>query len=801
MPAMTAILSSNDPESRADQDVTRHQRLQVALRGGVQGVGMRPFVYRLATELQLAGWVRNDPQGAVLEIEGPLPALHQFLTRLQTELPPRATLHSVTVHTLAAVGATAFVIQPSTTHGSTTALVLPDLSPCAACLHDLFDSRNRRAGYAFTNCTQCGPRFSIVEALPYDRSRTTMRLFPLCPACQAEYNDMSDRRFHAQPNACPACGPTLRLLSPDGQCLAIGAASLNRAAAALRCGHIVAVQGVGGFHLLADARNAATIARLRARKARPDKALALMVGTLEDVRALCVLPSAVEPYLTAPETPIVLLRRQPAVPIADNVAPDNPTLGVMLPSTPLHHMLMRALGFPVVATSGNLHDEPICTDENDALQRLGDVADVFLVHNRPIARHVDDSVAWFVLDELRLLRRARGHAPLPIRLPRPLPTILAVGSHLKNTIALSLGQHVFLSQHIGNLDTPQALVAFAQVIADFLRLYEAVPVAIAHDMHPDYRSTQWAQQYATQRALPLIPVQHHHAHFAACLAEHGETAPTLGLTWDGTGYGPDGTLWGGEFLFGTAAAVTRLAHLHPFRLPGGAAAVREPRRVALALLWEIYGEAGLAQHDLAPVKACSPTERRLFVQILARGIHTPVTTSAGRLFDGIAALLGGPQRVSFEGQAAMYLEFLADPQITEAYPLAMTPAPQGTGPFVVDWRPMVLEMLHDIRHAVTPCRIAARFHNTMVEIAAAVVQTVEASRVALTGGCFQNRWLIERITHRLRSLGCTVLLHRQVPPNDGGISLGQVAVAAAQLVGEGASPREETSCALAYRGK
>jgi len=475
----------------------------------------------------------------------------------------------------------------------------------------------------------------------------------------------------------------------------------------------------------------------------------------------------------------------------------------MLPYTPLHHLLLREVDFPVVATSGNLSDEPICTDENEALERLGHIADFFLIHNRPIARHVDDSVMTIMLGEPRFLRRARGYAPLPILLARDIPTILAVGAHLKNTIALSVRNQVFISQHIGDLETPEAMNAFERVIADFLKLYEATPVAIAHDLHPDYLSTRWAREQVSgfkfqvansQSAtlnLKLEAVQHHHAHLAACLAEN-HAARALGVTWDGTGYGADGTIWGGEFLLGDAKDFARVAHLRPFRLPGGEVAVKEPRRVALALLWELYGDAALERDDLAPIRAFTRAERRTLAQMLARGINAPVTTSAGRLFDGVAALIGLHQRVSFEGQAAMALEYAADAAVMDAYPLFLDRRPATDdgrhasvighqSPVVLDWRPLIEAVLGDLSHGVERGIIAARFHNALVQAIVAVAQAIGEENVALSGGCFQNRWLTERAATRLVHAGFRLLLHRHVPPNDGCVSLGQVVVAAARV--------------------
>ncbi len=807
------------------------QRLRVEIHGAVQGVGFRPFVYRLATEMGLTGWVINDTQGVFIEVEGSEAALQRFLERLPAEAPPRALVQTLSAAWLEAAGFERFEIRHSDSSGTKTVLVLPDIATCPDCLAEVLDPANRRYRYPFTNCTNCGPRFSIIEALPYDRPNTTMRRFTLCPDCHTEYTEPLDRRFHAQPNACPTCGPQLAYWVTDSEhdgtkdegrrtkVATRGDAALRAAAAALAAGQVVAVKGLGGFHLMVDARNGEAVAGLRARKPRRDKPFAVMARDLDQARRLCEVPPAAEALLTSAEAPIVLLRRRPGTPdvhgaISHEVAPGNPNLGVMLPYTPLHHLLLAEVGFPVVATSGNLTDEPICTDEAEAVQRLGHIADAFLVHDRPIARHVDDSVAWIVAGAPRLLRRARGYAPLPVLLNEEMPTILAVGAHLKNTVALSVGRQVFISQHIGDLETPEAMAAFERVIADFLRLYEAAPAAIAHDLHPDYLSTKWAQQFVSdegRRTGPssLVPVQHHHAHLAACLAENGISGPALGVTWDGTGYGADGTVWGGEFLLGDAAGYTRFAHLRPFRLPGGDAAVHEPRRVALALLWELYGDACLEMDELAPIRSLRQAERRVMARMLAKDVHAPVTTSAGRLFDGVAALIGLHQVVSFEGQAAMALEFAASATAVAAgseqgaYPIdlvkaphgVLDPRPEGVGglagagspavlppqPLILDWSPLVESVLADLRRGVPQGIIAARFHQALVEAIVSVSQAAAQPKVALTGGCFQNRLLVERAAERLERAGFEVLLHRQVPPNDGGISLGQVAVAAARL--------------------
>ncbi|MCO6450807.1 MAG: carbamoyltransferase HypF [Caldilineales bacterium] len=799
--------------------IESRQRLRVELHGAVQGVGFRPFVYRLAVGMGLAGWVINDSRGVEIEIEGTTPDLLRFLDRLDAEKPPIAFIHNQQTQWLEPTGQTEFEIRRSQEQGGKTVLILPDLATCPECLSEVFAEDDRRYRYPFTNCTNCGPRFSIIRALPYDRPHTSMRGFVMCPQCQAEYENPSDRRFHAQPNACPVCGPNLSSFQSSGgsdqysgsrgqsagtrlaPCTSHPAALLE-AAAVLRAGQIVAVKGLGGFHLMCDAGNAEAIARLRARKPRPHKPLAIMARDLAQARTLVEIPDPAAALLQSVQSPIVLLPRLADAPVAANVAPDNAYLGVMLPYTPLHHLLLAELDFPVVATSGNLSDEPICTDEVEAAERLGHIADLYLVHNRPIERHVDDSIAWVIDGAPRLLRRARGYAPLPISLPRPVPAILAVGAHLKNTVALSIDDQVFISQHIGDLETAEAMQAFERVIADFLRLYESQPVAVAHDMHPDYLSTKWAHDTEVRGPKsevsaylrspisdlrPLVPVQHHHAHLASVLAENQIESRALGVIWDGTGYGPDGTIWGGEFLLGDASSYERVAHLRPFRLPGGDAAVHEPRRVALSLLWELLGAEALERDDLAPLRAFSPAERRLLGQMLEKGVNAPLTTSMGRLFDGVAALLGLHQTVSFEGQAAMALEFAADPEISDAYPVNLETDDQRLEnssrkqSLIIDHQSLISAILADLDRLTPIPTVAARFHNTLVESIVAVAEHVGEPRVALSGGVWQNRRLTEHAVKRLRNSGFEVILHRQVPPNDGGISLGQIAVAAAQL--------------------
>jgi len=668
--ALKKTVAHECPGVRNPAEREQTARLRVVVHGAVQGVGFRPFVYRLATELGLTGWVSNAAQGVFIEAEGPSSVLRGFLRRLEAEKPPRSFIQSLESSFLDPVGYAAFEVRPSEESGEKTALVLPDIATCPDCLREILDPADRRHLYPFTNCTNCGPRFTIVEALPYDRARTTMKKFAMCDRCRAEYEDPRDRRFHAQPNACPACGPHLEWWDGRGNVAASRHEALLATADAVRGGAIVAVKGLGGFHLVADARNDDAVQRLRRRKAREEKPFALMYPTLDLAKSHCRVSEMEERLLLSPEAPIVLLRRRTlgeggaCVP-APSVAPGNPYLGIMLPYTPLHHVLMRELGFPVVATSGNRADEPICTDEREALERLGGIADFFLVHNRPILRHADDSIARIVLDREMVLRRARGYAPLPVPVRNPLPRVLAVGGHLKNTVAISVGRNVFISQHVGDLETEAALAAFHDVIDSFRRLYGFDPEAVACDSHPAYLSTQFAEK----AGLPVVRVQHHYAHVLACMAENEIEGSVLGVSWDGTGHGLDDTIWGGEFLRITENSFRRAAHLRTFRLPGGEKAVQEPRRTALGLLYEMLGGSAFERTDLAPLRAFSAEELRVLRRMLENGINAPLTSSAGRLFDAVSSLIGLRQVTRFEGQSAMALEFaLEETSTDEEYP-------------------------------------------------------------------------------------------------------------------------------------
>jgi hydrogenase maturation protein HypF len=769
-----------DRELISHPPVSSKVRLKVAVRGAVQGVGFRPFVFRLAEELNLTGWVSNSPQGVLLEVEGAQLALEKFLLRLESEKPPRSSIQSLESSWLDAVGHQKFEIRESDTSGGKSAIVLPDIATCPDCLREIYESANRRFRYPFTNCTHCGPRFSIIESLPYDRAGTSMKKFPMCPACQAEYDDPRNRRFHAQPNACPVCGPQLELWSAAGENIFGGNQALLAAAQWIRRGKIVAVKGVGGFHLLVDARNESAVRRLRERKHREEKPFALMFLTISTVKGVCEVSALEERLLRSPEAPIVLLKKigNRKSEIGNSVAPGNPNLGVLLPSNPLHHLLLLELDFPVVATSGNLSDEPICTDEHEALERLRGIADVFLVHNRPIVRHMDDSIVRVMLGREMVLRRARGYAPLPVQisnLKSEISNILAVGAHLKNSVALAVGENIFLSQHIGDLETEAANCAFRHVAEDLPKLYDASPELVAADLHPDYLSTRFAQTSGKS----IFSVQHHVAHVLSCIAENEIQLPALGVAWDGTGYGIDGTVWGGEFFLVTDEKVERIAHLRPFRLPGGDKAVKEPRRAVLGLLYELYGEAVFEMNHLAPLREMPPVEMITLKGMLQRRFNSPSTSSVGRLFDAVASLVNLRQQMRFEGQPAMELEFaIGDFETDECYDLPLIVRPPS---FHLDWSRMIQSILTDVNGGVSVAEISAKFHNALAESVVAVARKFGQARVALSGGCFQNRCLVERTVTRLREEKFQPYWHQRVPPNDGGIALGQIYAARKQL--------------------
>ncbi len=752
------------------------ERRRLLVQGAVQGVGFRPFVYRLATNFGIRGWVSNSAQGVLIEAEAPSSQLDLFLAQIEAQKPPHSIIQRIAVESIPATGEVAFEIRESSANGNRTTIILPDLGTCPECLREIFDPANRRYRYPFTNCTHCGPRYSIIERLPYDRPNTTMHTFVMCEQCRVEYEDPLNRRFHAQPNACPKCGPQLSLWDSTGQEIAARDEAIHAAVEALCNGAIVALKGIGGFQLLVDARDPQAVRRLRERKQRPDKPLALMAPSLDQIRTICEVSGPEAELLSSSEAPIVLLRRLEHGTLCAEIAPDNPNLGVMLPYTPLHHLLMAELGFPVVATSGNLSGEPICIDEHEALARLKGIADYFLVHNRPIARPVDDSVARVMARTECMLRRARGYAPLPIEFPDPLPVMIAAGAHLKNTVAVSVGRQVFVSQHIGDLETPEAVSAFQHALKDLQGLYEQPPELVACDLHPDYRSAHLAQELAQHFGKALIRVQHHYAHVLACMAEHQLSAPVLGIAWDGTGFGTDGTIWGGEFLRVSQDSFERCAHLRTFPLPGGEQAIREPRRAALGLLFELYGDS---LPDMPPL-GFSLSELALLKRALAGKINAPLTSSMGRLFDGVSALVGLRQRASFEGQAAMDLEFACVGSNTDrCYPIYISPVTidKEPGGSIIDWSPVIEGILADLAAGLGAAEIAATFHNSLLEMIVTFAAQAQIEQVVLSGGCFQNRRLLEGSIARLQKAGFRPYWSQKIPSNDGGIALGQIAAA------------------------
>jgi hydrogenase maturation protein HypF len=765
-------LGVGNPVKTVDQE-----RLQVRVLGIVQGVGFRPFVYRLAMELHLSGWIRNDGEGVTIEVEGPHPALLTFLERLRRNKPQPAFIYALDRRFLSPLGYDSFEIRESDLEGPPLVWILPDLATCGECRREVLDPRNRRFRYSFTNCTHCGPRFTIIEGLPYDRPRTTMKTFQMCERCGEEYHDPGDRRFHAQPNACPHCGPELQFRS-DGEIMAEGKEALRLAVDRVRNGKILALKGLGGYQLIVDARNEKAAAELRRRKRRPYKAFAVMYPNLESLQRHVEIPSFAEPYLSSSQAPILLLQRTSEGwrEIAPSVAPRSPYLGVFLPYTPLHILFLSDLGFPVIATSGNISDEPIQYQDEEALEKLAPLCDGFLIHNRPIRHHADDSVLQIVTrpqSKLQMLRRARGYTPLPILAPRSLPPILALGGHLNVTFALSRGREIILSQHLGDMESYESRSVYRKTLEDFLRLYEIKPQAVVHDLHPDYFTTRMASEFH----LPAIAVQHHHAHMAACMLENQIDGPVLGLTWDGTGSGPDQTIWGGEILLGDPRNYQRIGSLYPFRLPGGEKSIKETWRIALSLLWESYGD-GLPR-DLPLFQEVPEKPLELILQMIRKGISSPMTTSMGRLFDGISALLGISYESTHQAESAQRLEYAAWGYGTQAAPLSFPVKEQDI--LRLDWRELVRALVERYRKGEPQENLAAAFHLAIVEAALKVARRIQNPGVVMAGGVFCNRYLTEALLLRLQDEGYHGYIHSQLPPTDGSLAVGQLWVAAHQL--------------------
>ncbi|MGI6655327.1 MAG: carbamoyltransferase HypF [Desulfobulbus sp.] len=764
--------------------------LVISIQGRVQGVGFRPFVFRLAHAFGLSGTVSNNADGVRIEVSGAPPVLERFVRALRIQAPPMARISEMTILPGAATTEQeqAFRILPSRKDAPPLVQVAPDIAACSDCLAEIADPVNRRFRYPFTNCTNCGPRFSIVERIPYDRCNTSMRMFSLCPACDREYHDPLDRRFHAQPNACPVCGPHLSWYGGDGQLLAEGdAVGLDLAAQALARGEVVAIKGLGGMHLAVDACLDPAVERLRARKRRPAKPLAVMVRDLAVAARFCRISEAEAALLNSPEHPVVLLDRLPGTALADSVAPGLGQIGLMLAYTPLHALLLAHAGVPevLVMTSANPGGEPLCTQNNEALIRLRGIADGFLLHNRPIVTRVDDSVARIMDGKVRLLRRARGYAPAPMPLRAPCAEVLACGGGLKNTVCLIRGDEAYLSQHIGDLANPAAFDFFRETIGHLEAVLERHPHQLACDLHPDYPSTR----YARQRDRHCRPVQHHHAHIGAVLAEHGLEGEVLGVVLDGSGYGGDGSVWGGEICRAGRDFCKRLARLSHLPLPGGDRAAQEPWRMGMALLYAGLGPTGLDEALPPGLAGVAADTRRMLVQMMRSGLNSPPTSSCGRLFDAVASLLGLCQENLFEGHAAMLLEHQATLAAAkdgagEAYPVRLVR--EDGGLLCIDSRPLAALLVRDLAAGVATPVLARRFHLWLaVALTTALIdlrQVTGLERVVLSGGCMQNKFLFETLCQHLRDRGFWVYAGEMVPMNDGGLALGQAFIGGSPCV-------------------
>lgn len=748
-------------------------RIRIEIEGIVQGVGFRPFIFRLAGTHAINGWVLNNSGGVIIEAEGRQANVSAFLRDITAEAPPLAAITSVRSEKIAFQGDQGFVIRPSA-GGTNKAQISPDCDVCADCLRELFDPNDRRYLYPFINCTNCGPRYSIITGIPYDRPFTTMASFPMCDACRAEYENPADRRFHAQPVACPVCGPRLGLVNAEGE--TVSREPLTEALRLLHAGGILAVKGIGGYHLAVDACNETAVKELRRRKQRDEKPFALMAPDPQAIARFARFDETEKRILSGPERPIVLLPKRNSNPIAPLVAPANGYFGVMLPGAPIHHLLLRDNFTALIMTSGNISDEPIAYLDDEARERLKDIADLFLVHDRDIHTRSDDSVIRVFQGNPLFLRRSRGYVPRSVKLPAAQRSVLAVGGELKAVVCLTRDDRAFMSQHIGDLKNAATLRSLEETVAHLERILEIRPEVVAHDLHPDYLSSVYA---AGLKEVPQVPVQHHHAHMAACMAENGLEGETIGVVFDGTGYGLDGTIWGGEFLLGDYRAFRRCGHFRAVPMPGGDAAIREPLRMVISYLHDIYGNT-LYDSPIPCLAEIGDRDRQLFLRMLERGINSPLTSSCGRLFDAVAAMVGVRSRVSYEGQAAIELEALAEKADTDTvYPYAIASTADG---LVLDMRLMLQGVIVDLKGAEPRSLIARRFHNTIARATTDLCEKIRTAsgnnRVVLSGGSFQNKLLTEGIFSGLVDKGFEVFTHRLVPPNDGGLALGQAVVAA-----------------------
>ncbi|HEY8096714.1 MAG TPA: carbamoyltransferase HypF [Methylobacter sp.] len=745
------------------------EHLKINIEGFVQGLGFRPFIVRLARQHHQKGEVANTHSGVTIDIEGQPEHQRNFIDDLHNRLPPFAKIESLTVTKLPLADFDDFQVKASLSDGQQSAFVLPDIATCTDCIDDIFDPESRYYHYPFTSCCHCGPRYSIMTRQPYDRSQTGMTAFKPCRDCEQDYQAIDDRRFHAQTIACPNCGPSLSLLNESGKLLAEKHDALITAINQLLAGKIVAVKGIGGYQLLADATNRQAVERLRLRKHRPQKPFALMVADLDTAQQLCMIGALEQQALSSAAAPIVLLKANPArtSTLAHAVAPGSNLLGIMLPYSPLHHLLLNKdivaqPLYALVATSGNRQNEPICIDEQQALTRLAGIADYFLTHDRPILRPLDDSVVRQINGKTTVLRRARGYTPLPITLKTAMPDTLAVGGQLKNTVAISHGKHIIISQHLGDLDLEATQQQFQTTLTDLQEFYQIAPTRIMHDLHDGYASSR----FAASLGKTTHPVQHHYAHALSCMAEHGLEPPALGICWDGSGLGTDNTLWGGEFMIINKQGFERCAHFAPFLLPGGHKAIQEPRRAALGLLYEVIGDSIFER----PNPPFSAQESNLLQSALSRQLNCPRTSSVGRLFDAVSSLLGLCHINDYEGQAAMELEMsAASAQSDQHYDFHI----RHQAPIVIDWKITLEQLMEDIPFNPVEL-IAAKFHNTLAEIILTLARKAGQKTIILSGGCFQNNYLTTKAANRLKSDGFEVYCHENIPPNDGGLALGQL---------------------------
>ena len=762
-----------------DVNKTR-QRAIINVRGVVQGVGFRPFVYRLATTHQLFGWVRNTSGRVEIEVEGEKLEIRYFLKELETQAPPMAHIEDIQATFSPPSGYTDFRIQESLSRQNQYQLVSPDIATCAECREEIFNPSDRRFRYPFTNCTNCGPRFTIIEDIPYDRPNTTMREFKMCPRCQREYDAPLNRRFHAQPNACPDCGPQLELVDANGKKVKC-ADVIRKAAALLKDGAVMAVRSLGGFQLACDATNQIAVNLLRGRKNRPAKPFAVMAATIEDVMIHCRVSAAEAGLLSSPQAPIVLLRWNSKLSdIASNVAPDLKYLGMMLPYTPLHHLLLRDAGIPLVMTSANLSEEPIAKDNDEAFIRLHDIADYFLVHNRGIYARYDDSVYMVAENKPVAQRRARGYAPYPIHLPFQAKQILACGAELKNTFCLTRDDHAFISQHIGDMENEETLEHFEHTVELYKKLFRIEPEIIACDLHPEYLPSKYAARIASEQDLPLVPVQHHHAHIVSCMAENELETPVIGVAFDGVGYGADGAIWGGEFLVADLRGFRRMGQFEYVPMPGGAAAIKKPYRMALGYLYSLLGTD--FPLDGLPLAKLNPRETAIIRQQIQKRINCPLTSSAGRLFDAVAALAGLSHEVSYEAEAAVALEMQApDRFIKTRIKTYHYSFEEQNGVTIVKLGDLFSGIVAEVRNKAPVSAISLKLHQTVAQITVEMCRKISRQagikQVALSGGVFQNRLLLKLTSDGLKQAGFQVFTHHLVPCNDGGLSLGQAVIA------------------------